>query len=404
MFRCVLAGWLSVLIVSPCVAQSEIVFTEAEFLSALDESHPAVVESSEAVTLARADIVAASALENPNLDVVREDPSGPAEQIDWTISWQLPPASRRLLIAAQREKVIAAEARRARQMLKHRLEMRQAYAKWAIAAARRARLTAQVEQMTTMAAREQVRVERGESAGWVARRLSLAAAGLRARLALVVAAEEGAAARVRSWYPALSAAARPMLPALGPAPQLNAEPPEVRAAEAELEAAKLQRAVAGRFVRSPELVAGWQHEDLGSQRVDGPIFGVSWSLPLFARKQAERTAADARVVAAGARLERTGQQRDAQQTATLANYRLLQAAVADAELAGAGNQQMLHAAEAAFLLGEASLTDLLETRRAVSESEMTMLDLYQAALAAQRQLERLAGNSSEVESTESSKP
>jgi outer membrane protein TolC len=52
---------------------------------------------------------------------------------------------------------------------------------------------------------------------------------------------------------------------------------------------------------------------------------------------------------------------------------------------------MLDGAEAAFRLGETSLTDLLETHRSAAEAELAVLELHQAALAAHRDLERLAG-------------
>ena len=49
-------------------------------------------------------------------------------------------------------------------------------------------------------------------------------------------------------------------------------------------------------------------------------------------------------------------------------------------------------AEAAFRQGEAGLTDLLETHRSVTEAELAVLDLHEAALAAHRELERLAAS------------
>ena len=49
--------------------------------------------------------------------------------------------------------------------------------------------------------------------------------------------------------------------------------------------------------------------------------------------------------------------------------------------------------EAAFRLGESSVTDLLETHRSATEAELAALDLYEAALAAARELERLDGSS-----------
>ena len=49
---------------------------------------------------------------------------------------------------------------------------------------------------------------------------------------------------------------------------------------------------------------------------------------------------------------------------------------------------MLRAAEAAFLLGELTLTDLLETWRSATEAEMSLLDVRAAAMSALRDLEQ----------------
>ena len=102
MHRILLAGLLSVLFAVPGAAQESPIVSEAEFLSALDASHPAVAETSEAVYLARARILAASTHENPVLEVVREDPDGPSEQMEWALSWQLPGAGR-IVVGGQAE-------------------------------------------------------------------------------------------------------------------------------------------------------------------------------------------------------------------------------------------------------------------------------------------------------------
>ena len=59
--------------------------------------------------------------------------------------------------------------------------------------------------------------------------------------------------------------------------------------------------------------------------------------------------------------------------------------------AGAGSRGIVEAAEAAFRLGEATLTDYVETLRAVLEARLSALEVTGNALAAQRRLERLAG-------------
>jgi outer membrane protein TolC len=53
---------------------------------------------------------------------------------------------------------------------------------------------------------------------------------------------------------------------------------------------------------------------------------------------------------------------------------------------------MLDGAEAAFRQGEGSLTDLLETHRAVTEAQLSVLGLYEQALAAERALQRASAS------------
>lgn len=166
----------------------------------------------------------------------------------------------------------------------------------------------------------------------------------------------------------------------------------VRAAEADLAAAELTRKAAGRFLRSPEVSLGWQRQELGPESVDGPILGLSWSVPLFDRKQAAREASEAGVEAAQARVEIAQREVNAEREAAERSYSRLREALARARQEHASIERMLDGAEAAFRLGEASLTDLLETHRSVTEAELAALDLHQAALAAARELERLAGS------------
>lgn len=396
MHRLALAGLLPVLFAAPGVAQSPPIVTEAELLSVLDETHPAVAESVEALAAARARVVAASTLENPVAGVVREDPRGPVEQTDWTISWQLPHPGRRPGIDARREAVDAAAARLSQRLLRLRLEMREVYARWALAAVREQRLSALAKRVEALAEREAARAERGETSGLELHRLALAATALRSRVALAAAAGERARGEATSWFPAMPPGARPVLPALPPTPELDAgnsleRHPRVRAAEADLAAALLERAAAARFVASPELALGWQRQEAGAVSIDGPILGLTWSLPVFDRNRAERAAAEARISGARARLEQVRREVGAARAAGRAVFERLAGALDGAAMTLAASEQMLDGTEAAFRHGEASLTDLLETHRAVTEGELAVLDLHQAALAAHRELERLAG-------------
>lgn len=395
MHRYILAGLLPALVAASGGAQNRSIVTEAEFLSVLDGSHPAVVESLAERAAARAGVIEASTLENPVAGAMREDPSGAVEQTDWTLSWQLPDADRRPLIAARRESLAAAEARLEQRLRKLRLTMREVYADWALATAREELLMAQAERVEALARREAARAERGEASGLEVDRLELAAAALRSRAILAATASERLRAEAAAWHPILPTDARPVLPALSPVPDLSAPHPLVRAAEAELEAALAEQRAASRFVASPEIALGWQRQEDASDSIDGPILGLFWSVPLFERNQAERAYSETGVAVARGRLEQVRRQVGSTRAAARTAFERLSAGLEGARASLAARERMLDGSEAAFRQGEQSLTDLLETQRSVTEGELAVLDLHEAALAAHRELARLAGASSD---------
>lgn len=390
MHRYALAGLLPVIFAAAGGAQAPPIVTEAEFLSALDASHPAVAVDAQDLALARARVVEASTLDNLTAGVVREDPDGPIEQTDVLLSWQLPHPSRRLVIEAREEAANAAAASFSQRLRALRLDMREVYAEWALAAAREERLAAQAERVEALSERVSARAERGETSGLEAHRLALAAEALRARVALAAASRERARIEAARWAPAMPEDARPVVPELPPAPSLDGAHPLIRAAEADLAAARLERKAAGRFVASPELSVGWQRQQSGGEVFDGPLLGLVWSIPVFDRNRAEKAAADARIAGAQARLELARRELAASQTAARASFERLAQSLGRSRSALAKSERMLDGAEAAFRLGEATLTDLLDTYRSVTEGALAVLDLQEAALAAHRELERLA--------------
>lgn len=392
MHRFILIGLLGGFFAVAGAAQDRPVVTEAEFLSVLNERHPAVRESAGAVALAEARLVAARTLDNPVVEAVREDPAGPIGQTDVLVSWQIPGAERGPEIRAREGEIGAARRRLAYDLLGYRLAMREAYAGWAVVDARRQRLTLQAERVESLAQREAVRAERGEASGLEARRLGLAAATLRSRVALAAGASERARAEAAAWHPGLPADARPVLPELPDAPSLDGADARVRAARAEVTAAELGELASRPIVASPEVTVGWQEQDIGLGSVDGPIVGVAWSVPLFDRRQAARQSAGATLAAAGARLELAERESAAARNAASINFARLAGAFARARQELGATERMLDGAEAAFRQGEAGLTDLLETHRSVTEAELAVLDLHEAALAAHRELERLAAS------------
>ncbi len=392
MHRFSLPGLLGGLLAAASAAQSAPVVTEAEFLSVLDEAHPAVRESAAALAVADAGVLAATTFSNPVLDAGRENPGGPIGQTDILVSWQLPGAGRRPEIKARKGEVEAARRRFDHQLLAHRLTMRQAYADWAVAAARQNRLAAQAERVESLARREAARAERGEASGLEAGRLRFAAATLRSRVALAGAEKEQARAEAAAWYPGLLADARPILPELPVTPSLDGIDTRVDAAKANLAAAELAHRATRPIVASPQVKLGWQEQDIGLGSASGPVFGVAWSVPLFDRRQATRRSLNAALEAARARLERVEGESTSSRTAARSSFTRLAAAVAELRQELSTAERMLDGAEAAFRQGESGLTDLLETHRAVTEAELAVLDLHEAALVALRELERLAGS------------
>ena len=392
MHRYTLIGLLVGLFTAAGGAQNPPVLTEAEYLSVLNETHPAVRESAEALGRAEARALASRTLSNPVLETVREDPSGPIGQTDILVSWQIPGAERAPEIEARQGELEASRLHLAHRLLAHRLAMRQAYAEWAVAVARGRQLAAQAERVESLAQREAARASGGEASGLEARRLRLAAAARRSRVALADVASERARAGAAVWHPDLPVDVQPVLPELPQAPSVDGADTRVRAAVADLAAAELALTATRRTVASPEVTLGWRRQDLSQGALDGPILGLAWSVPLFDRRQAARRTSETGLEAARARLELAEREVSASRTAASNNFARLSAALAatrrELDLSG----RMLDGAEAAFHQGEAGVTDLLEVHRSVTEAELAMLDLHEAALGVHRELERLAGS------------
>lgn len=400
----ILTGVLPVLFAAVSAAHDPSVVTEANFLSILDDAHPAMAKSSVLVSRARAGVVAAAELENPVLGFVREDLRGPAEQTEWSLTWQLPEASRRSTLEARRHEVDGALARLQLEQLDLRLQMKEVYAQWAFAVARLGHLSAQAERVAALADREAERARAGEASGLQARRLRLAADRLWTEVEMSAAMAEQARSDVLAWYPDLPGDARPVVPELARPPAAGPEHPLVQSAAKTLEAARLERRAAGRFIGSPELTVGWLREQDSLSTEDGPTVGLTWSVPLFARNRAEIAGSEARITESQARLEIARREVASARVGHAAAYTRLSAAVRRGQEGLTDLEPMLDAGEAAFRHGETSLTDLLEIYRSVTESELALLELHRQALAALRELERATGSESSPRKSEKESP
>jgi len=292
----------------------------------------------------------------------------------------------------------AAEARFAYDRLQLRVDMRAAYAAWALASELASRLGEHAGAVSKLAERQRRRAQGGEASGLEARRLALATAELLAQEALLDSESLDAAAIARGWNPAVRPGSRPALSPLPPLPaSLDDAHPRLTALDEEIEAARLARRAEARYVGLPELVAGWQQVEAGPESFGGPILGLVWTLPLLDRNLPERALADARLEAATARSHHARRRLDAERAGAVAAYERLIAATAKAHAANAANDQIVAATMAAFRAGEASLTDLLDTMRSVLNAESTALRLHAAALEMHRRLERLAGRPLDLE-------
>lgn len=395
MQRVLLAGILSALCASVGASQTADtdppeVLTEEQLLSALDASHPLVRAAAEEVGLSSARAAALARFDNPELGVMREDPAGSVEQLDALLSWKLPDAARGARIRAAEAEIRVAEYRFLAALADLEWRFRGAYADWALALEREQAFERSVARLQRLADREQLRVERGESAALDAARLRLVVADLAARREQSAAEAEEARALVAAWYPSLGEQVEPVRPSIGRAPSAG-EAPVVLAAQAEVEVARAERRAAARFVASPELVLGWQRQESGTGSIDGPVVGLGWSVPLFKRNQGEQVAAEIRELSARARLE-TIEREQRQRVESLLRVRdRLEQAVATAERGRDEGLSVLDAAEAAFVAGESTTTDLLDTYQAHLEARLAQLELYGRLLAATRDLKRLAG-------------
>lgn len=379
------------LLPTPTAAQAE-GLTEAEFVAPLGADHPLFLALAGEVGAARAGVVGARTLDDPELSAVREETAG-AEELELTLSWRPPhPHRRRLAVAAAEAEVAAAAARYEDELLGVELVLREVYARWSVASARAGGLAAHLQRVEALALRQRRRAEAGEASGLDARRLDLAVVELRASLARAEAEAAAAEAAARAWRPELPQGVRPELPPLPDVP--DAPPgmhPRLVALEAELDAARRSAELARRVLAMPAVVGGWRsEEEAGGGSAGGAVLGLAWPLPLFDRNRAARLAAEARAESLAARLELTRRQLDGERAGRHRAYGRLRAAALEAGAASATGARAVEAASAAFRLGEADLTDLLETLRSATGAELAALELREAALAAGRELARVS--------------
>jgi cobalt-zinc-cadmium efflux system outer membrane protein len=371
----------------PATAQEAV--TESEFLAGFGPEHAGVRALGE--DLARAEAVRrrATVLGNPRVEFSREQPDDALRQDTWTLTWAPPIDGRRgLARGAAQAALEAARERTAFERARLTRELRKAYADWSLSAHRGEVLGRQLALVSDLSRQARQRADVGEESGLSARRLELAASEVSGQLASARTDGVRAEAIALAWRPEL-AGRKPILPELpSPPPSLDpAQRPDIRALGLEVQQTGLEARLAGRFWTAPELQAGWQRLDDRGRAQTGPVLGFAWSVPLFDRNQAGRVEAQRRREIAEARLSLATQRAARESTALLEAYRLAAAAAEESARQTNDADRLVEAARASFRAGEATLTDLLETLRAVREARLRAIDLRAAALELHRELE-----------------
>lgn len=365
--------------------------TEAELLAAVTGDHPATVALAGERGLAGAEAVRASLLPNPAIEAAIEELPD-ARETTAGLTWT-PPLGRALRREAAETGLAAAQSRLEAARSRLRLDLRTAYASWAFAWERRELLSAHLARVGELAEKARARAQAGEIPGLAARRFTLEEAQARTDLGRAEARLAAARAALAAWYPAMAGiapdarpAALPLPAAAGPAPDLALRP-DLAAREREVERAETLRRLSGRIFEAPALGLGWKRVEDRSSEASGPVVSAGWTVPLFDRRQADRQAAAARLSTARAELELARLRAQAQRAGALAAFDLLRAEAAEADRAAAETAGLLAGASASYQLGESGLTDLLDTLRAALAARITALEIREAAVDAQRNLE-----------------
>ncbi len=396
--RIVFFHFLSLAAAGVLVAQESPALTEEAFLAAVTGDHPAAVALAGEREIAAAEAIRASLLPNPTVEASIEEPDGAARETTAAVTWTPPLDGRRALRREAAERgLAAAEGRLAASRLRLRLDLRAVYAEWAFAWERRELLAAHLARVGELAGRARARAEAGEIPGLAARRFTLEEAQARADLARVEARLGAARAALAAWHPEVPRDARPAslpLPAMAGAVPDLAGRPDLVAREREVERAEIVRRLSGKIFEAPALGLGWKRIEERSAEASGPVVSAGWTVPLFDRRQADRREAEARLTTAQAELELARVRAQAELAGALAAYDRLRTEAAEAaEAGGAGmaTGELLTGASASYQLGESGLTDLLDTLRAALAARITALEIREAAVAAQRDLEAATG-------------
>ena len=288
-----------VALASPAMPQETL--SEAKFIAPFAADHPALLATSGRLGEAEAALARASVLANPRLGYEIENPEG-SRQTTVSLAWVPPLDGRRgLAKAAARAGLAAAQTDRGLRMIQVRLAARAAYADWVTALDRDRAISELFRVVDGISTRMTKRARAGEESGLAAGRIALTASALAGERAASQAALARADAAARAWRPDLPAGAVPTRPSLSDAEVGTSDGRWIDVLQKELEQARLEERLAGRFWSAPELQAGWQRLDTAGAQSSGPILSANVAVPLFDRNRGARGAATRRRIAAHSR-------------------------------------------------------------------------------------------------------
>lgn len=388
----VLAVLLALAVLSVSRAEASTPVSEASFLAAATQDERVLAVLAEPTLAAAAARARAGLLPNPEATFEREALSGEPRQDAWSLSWALPIDGRRgLAVRAAGAGLAAAERRHDLASLRLRADLREAYARWALAEAAAAFGARVADLAADLHRQAELQSSRGEGSLLSARRLLLAQVEVETEAARLSAELALARGRVRAWLPELAADALPEAPPLPPVPTdslLWTRSPQLAEQAHAVQQAEAQAALATRFWALPELSVGRQ--SLAGEAA-GPVVGLSWALPLFDRNQGDRLATRAALAAARARQGLAEARLREDFAAARAAYATLRESAALAAAAGPAAERVLTAAAAMYAAGESDITDLLETLRGALSGQLAVIAARGEALRAHRELEQAAG-------------
>lgn len=382
------AAALPVVVTAAAAAETE-PLRWADVAAAIDRD-PRFASSRAASVAARAGIDVASAVPNPEIEATLgrgKAREGDATRNEWDLSVAVPLewlARRGPQIAAARAETAAAEAESAALRREVALELRRLYVDAAYQQSLAATLALTEEQVATLATLIGRRVQSGEARPVEVPRIEIELERVRGERLQSEAERDVALAQLSSWLARTVHRVEPPPPTPIP-PSLGAEThPRIRAAEAQLEAARAEVAAARR-----ERVPAFSVGAFYASELDRSAAGVTlstelplwnWNGPQLARAKAR---ADGKAAAAeAARRELAGaaaQLRSACERSTADAERHAGRIVPRAE-------ESARTLERSFELGEANLIDVIDARR-------VLLEARRAALASARQRELDCGTS-----------